>query len=292
MGDKKTLLAICAHFISKGVISEYKKMSNIEGYDCILVLNNSQLNLKNDTGSPVVTVTYEGYDMNALLYDKQMHNEFNLPNGYKTEKNSSSFVLVTWYNADYRFYYIKKYLPDYDYYWQIEYDIFCNGSSYAPFLSKYENMDEDLLICKYRPEAHYSDWSWTHGVDWAYEPDVQLYGSFFPISRLSNRAADFLYERRIEQGNIFKSLPESDQYCWPFSELFVPTELMKNGYKCADIDEPNIGFYEFDLNEDRFFEHPDNLLYHPVKGRFKKRLNDCKSEINKLREQISALSKN
>ena len=41
---------------------------------------------------------------------------------------------------------------------------------------------------------------------------------------------------------------------------------------------------EYDLNEDRLFERPDNLLYHPVKGQFIERERKLKNEISRLKE--------
>lgn len=291
MPENKNLLAICTHYISKGIISEYKKMSNIEGYDCILVINNSQAKIKtNNTSEPIVTLDFYNTPVKCFLYDLNMNNSMNLPNNFKERKENVSFYLSMWHNADYRFYYIKKYLPDYEYYWQFDYDIFCNGKSYKPFLDKYANKNEDVLICRFREETFNSSWSWTHNVEWLYEQSkTTLYGSFFPISRLSNRAVDFLYKKRLEHDKKFKEFPADENKQWPFSELFVPTELLNNGYTGAAIDEPNIGLNEFDLNEDRFFEEPNNLLYHPVKGNFIEKLRTCRVENKNLREKIVTL---
>ena len=70
---------------------------------------------------------------------------------------------------------------------------------------------------------------------------------------------------------------------WPFSELFTPTELMNNGFSCANLDEPNVTFSKYIyLNDDRFFLTPDDKLYHPVKS--------VKNEISKLKNQVDELN--
>ena len=80
---------------------------------------------------------------------------------------------------------------------------------------------------------------------------------------------------------------------WLFGEVFVPNELIMNGYTARSIDEKFVTHekwnVEFDLNEDRLFENPDNLLYHPVKGQFKNRIEKLNKERKDLHNRINEL---
>lgn len=279
--ENKTLTFISTHIINKAVVSEYKKMNNIAGYDCILVIDNSNLQIEFDTR--ITEKEFFGEKIKCFFFDEELHKELNLP--YITyDKLNAKYSEVMWYNADYRYYYVKKYFPNYDYYWQFEYDVFMNGNSYESFLTGYDNDDADLLIVGLRDENICSDWYWIHGVDWCYQDD-SLKGSFFPVCRLSNRAIDTLYNARLKLADIYKNLSDRKNAQWPFCELLVPTELANNGFKCKNIEIHHIALNEYDLNEDRLFENPDNLLYHPVKGRFLERLKNLRNENCKLKKK-------
>ena len=211
---------------------------------------------------------------------------------FSWSSTKASFKDVMWYNADYRFVYAKKYFPDYDYYWQFDYDIYCNGISYEPFFSKYSNRDEDLLICEYREEKKDGEWFWTKDLEWIY-PQDKIMASFFPISRLSGKAIDYLYKRRLEQRITYENIPDKTHSRWLFSEVFVPNELALAGFKCNGIYEKYVSAdawnVEFDLN-DRLFEKPDNELYHPIKGDYINRMKKLKDENKYLQNQVKELS--
>ncbi len=264
----KTLLFISTHVINKAVIDEYLKLSKSKNYDCLLVIDNTDLGLTFESRTCVKNF----YDkkVKCFIFDEEIHKELGLP--YITyNKLYNNFSEVMWYNADYRFYYVKHYLSGYKYYWQFDYDVFCNDISYENFLEKYKNKKEDLLITFFRRANKNSPWIWTNNVDWIYDDEVKIYGSFFPVCRLSKTAIDFLYKRRLDHAEIFNNA-ETKEKCWLNCEIFVPTELMKNKFSCDIIDEKNVTLEELDLNEDRIFEHPDGMLYHPVKGNFLNRI--------------------
>lgn len=266
--NEKSLLFIATHVMHKGIISEYKKLCNVcrDKYDVILLLDNTKFNFK--SSSPVCNRIFYGQEVNCFLFDENIHDFLNLP--YHNVEKEGDFSQVMWFNADYRFYYVKKFLPDYKYYWQFDWDCFCNGDSYAPFLKKYENNNNDLLIALLRNEEHQSDWGWTHRVSWVYNKDINLYGSLFPVCRLSTDAIDYLYKKRLEHTEIFKNFLDDPDARWVFCELFVPTELKLNDkFTMAGIENEYIRYRpEFDLNAERMYEEPDFHIYHPVKGSF------------------------
>jgi hypothetical protein len=276
----KTLIFMATHIVNKAVISEYKKMQKVKDCDCILIIDNS--NLKIPFENRITEKELFDTKVKCFFFDNEVHEELKLP--YFAEHNpTDSFAEVMWFNADYRFYYVKKYFPDYDYYWQFDYDIFCNGDSYQPFFDKYSSRKEDMLITHFREEQKNGEWYWSKSIDWIYK-DKKLYGSLFPVSRISTEVIDFLYQQRIKEAEIYEKLEDKKNNFWPFCEVFAPTELMNNGYTVYNLDEKQISYYkEYDLNEDRFFENPDNLLYHPVKGMFLEKEKNLK-ETKKLLE--------
>lgn len=282
----KNLVFLSTHILTKGVISEYKKLLNIDGYDVVLAIDNT--NLKLEANSRIAEFEFFDTKVKCFLFDENLSKELNLP-FFASGKIDQNFSAVMWYNSDYRFYYVKKFFPDYEYYWQIEYDVFCNGKSYEPFFKKYDNDNKDLLIINYQDSELNSEWCWTNNIEWIYDKNTKIKKSLFPISRLSNKAIDFLYNQRLKHKEIYKNNVNNN---WVFCELFVPTELFNNGFECGRICEPNIFLEpEFDLNEDRIFETPDNLLYHPIKGNFIEKIQNYKNEIKTLNKRIKDLER-
>lgn len=282
--DNKNLIFITTHVMNNAVISEYKKLLNIPEFDCCLLIDNT--NLKYEFDSRLTEREFFGTKVNCLFFDEKLNNELNLP-AY-SEYNNKTFGKVMWYNADYRFYYAKKYFPNYEYYWQMEFDVFCNGPSYEPFLSKYSNLNQDLLICDFRKEKLNATWYWSKKVDWAYSGN-DIYGAIFPICRMRNTAIDFLYKKRLERGKQYEKIEDKKNCAWLFCELFTCTELMNAGFSCGAIQEEHVTWdKEYDLN-DRLYETPDNQVYHPVKGCFLERIKNLQTENKNFKNKIKKL---
>ena len=277
--NNDTIMALVTHFIDKAVISEYVKMKNTPNVDTVLIINNSsyKCEIKNRIESKI----FFNIEVNCFFFDEKLHDEMGLP--YFTYDGPTDFVKNMLLNADYKFYYLRKYFPNYKYYWLIEYDVFCNATSYQGFLNKYNENNSDLLITGFHKEQKEGNWYWTYGTDWIYNSQ-EIYGSFFPVVRLSANAIDFLYQRRLEHKKIFVSLTDSNIH-WISCEVFVPTELINNDFSCESfVDEPYIRFRpSIYLNDDRIFNNPDDHLYHPVKSII--------NEITKLNDEISTIKK-
>ena len=230
----KTLLVLGTHFIDEAIITEYRKMKNTPGVDAILAINNTEC--KFEFKSRVENKIFFDTSVKCFFFDSKLHEEMQLP--YITFNGEKDFGGVMWHNGDYRFYYFKKFFPDYDYYWLMEYDVFCNGENYAGFLDKFKDNRADLIVNEFRIENKNGSWVWTYGLDWIYK-DVEIYGSLFPVVRLSARAVDFLYKRRLEHKEIFQNSTDKDKR-WIFCELFAPTELMNSGFSCENLNEENV----------------------------------------------------
>lgn len=266
----RTLLVFVTHFVDEAIISEFRKIKNTPNVDAILAIDNT--NFKCEFKSRVENKIFFGTSARCFFFDSNLHDEMKLP--YITFNGVKDFGGVMWHNGDYRFYYVRKFFPDYDYYWLIEYDVFCNAPTYEGFLKKFAENRADLMVTGFRAEKKNGDWYWTQGVNWIYS-DCEIYGSLFPVVRLSARAVDFLYQRRLEHVSIFQQATGDKR--WIFCELFVPTELMNAGFSCEALNEPHVHLNNFYMNDDRFFLAPDNQLYHPVKS--------ARKEIEKLTQQ-------
>lgn len=275
----KVLTFISTHIINNAVVSEYKKMITVKGYDCILAIDNTNLKIK--TKERISEQIFFGTKIKCFFFDSDLQKELQLP-WFSYDKETKQFSDIMWYNSDYRFYYIKKYFPNYDYYWQFEYDIFCNGKTYQYFFDKYKKQTEDCLCLQFRKEKLNGKWFWSKSIKWIYG-DSQIYAAFFPIVRLSNKAIELLYNKRLEHKKLYKNITNKEKNHWPFCEVFLPTEIIKSNLSVFKLNEDKITYEEeYDLNESRLFEHPDNLLYHPVKGNFIERENKLKKRINEL----------
>ena len=284
MNTNKVLVFLSTHVINRAVISEYRKLTNVSGCDCILAIDNTHLRIPCE--SPVIEKEFYNTPVRCFFFDQNIHNELNLP-WFIENRETGNFSEIMWYNCDYRFYYVRKYFPEYDYYWQFEYDIFCNGDSYQTFFNTYSKRTENLLILDFREERLNGSWWWSKKVDWEYKENP-VYGSLFPIVRLTGNAIDFLYRQRLQQKARYHAIQDKTNSNWPFSELFVPTELVLHGFTAFNMVEKQITWdKEYDLNEVRLFEHPDNLLYHPVKGQFLERERKLKKEKSAVEKDLA-----
>ena len=272
----KTLLVLATHFIDENVISEYRKMQNTPNVDAVLMIDNT--NLKMDFQSRVEDKIFFSTTCKCFFFDSALNDEMKLP--YFTLDDKKVFGGVMLANGDYKFYYARKFFPDYGYYWIIEYDVFCNAKTYAGFLKKFKHSYADLIINGFgkaeKKAGHYLE-----GINWLYNDLEKVYKGVFAVVRLSARAIDFLYKRRLELKEIFQSLNDKDSH-WIFCEVFVSTELFNNGFICENLNEDRVRFLpHIYLNDERFFLQRDNHLYHPVKS--------VKAEISKRDKQYADL---
>ena len=268
----KTLIVLGTHFIDAAVISEYRKMKNTPSVDAVLMIDNT--NLKIDFQSRVEDKNFFDTNCKCFFFDSSINDEMNLP--HFIENGKKNFGRTTLHHADSRFYYLKKFFSDYDYYWLIEYDVFCNAENYEGFLEKFADNRADLLIqALQKGEKNSNDYY--KGMDWIYTDAEEIYAGLFAVVRLSARAIDFLYKRRLAQREIFQNYTEQNKR-WTYCEIFVPTELMHGGFICENLNEERVRFLpQIYLNDERFFLQPDNHLYHPVKS--------VNAEISKIKNQ-------
>ena len=279
----KTLVFMRTHIITKGVISEFLFLQNSTENDCILFVDNHKKVISGVFDVPCQNLDFFNglvKNIKCFLFDENIFNDLKLPY-YASRNNNKSISNVMWYCADYAFYAIKKYFPAYDYYWHFDYDVFCNGPSYEKFFAKYEKDSADLITSGLNIIGKDSDWYWVKKTDWIYD-NLTFYSSFFPIIRLSSGAIDFMYKRRLKMADLFSKIYKNKANRWINCELFVPTELLNSGYTWTRLEECVRFSPNYDLNEDRIFEHPDNKIYHPVKGNYEDKILLLEDKIKKL----------
>ena len=274
----KTLAFMQTHIITKGIINEYKKLENSGNADCILFINNLSNKFK-QSDEVLQEQEFYGEKVKCFFLNKKIWTEMKLP--FYTNKSKHDENSVLWYNADYPFYIVQRYFPDYDYYWRLEYDDFFNDNTWKSFFEQYENDSTDLIIPGFE-EVNPNSWSWQEHSGWIYK-DIKKYRSFFAVSRLSKRACIKLYEARLEHKKKFESVNLKNSSRWVFCECFVPTEVMRNKFSAKSLDGAVLSVKEIDLNEDRIWQYPDKKLYHPVKGNYAERVEKLENEVKKLK---------
>lgn len=256
----RTLAFLKTHKINSGIIDEFCKLKS-SGVDALLVIDNKD---KFYPDSGIVEYVFYGRKIKCLLTDFECYEECNLP-GYYDNKDNLNYNRFMWYNSDYPMYAVYKYFPDYDYYWQIEYDVFCNGKNYKPFFGKYRHDNADLIVTRFNKAA--KAWWATEKTDWIWNDEIIKCCCILPVLRISNRALLYLYNKRIEHGKIYKQNISNENVRWLYCEIFTATEIANNpNFTAKELvnqyisDKPVIN-----LAENRIFLKQDNKLYHPVR---------------------------
>ncbi len=191
---------------------------------------------------------------------------------------------VFWRCGDYPLYLARDAYPEHAFIWQFEYDVVINSVDPAAFLGRIDALsDADFMASHLRRPEDW--WRFRHAVADRY-PDV--WRCYFPIVRLSGAALEFLHCRRVEDTLRHRSLPDGVASEWPNDEAFVATELMNNGYACADLNEV-MPCYTDDTLWYSVLKHPteitvaDEMIYHAVRtGNEYARLIDPGTWINPL----------
>ena len=272
----KTLAFMHTHIINEGLISELGKIKKAqnENLEVVLFINNAERLIKNPKNKVIQELEFYGLKVKCLLCDKKVIKALNLPlNAFYG--GSGNIGEVFWFNCDYSFYIMRHFFPDFDFYWQIQYDVFYNDRDYNSFFQTYKNDKNDLLITKFRKEKEDSQWGWINDTEWAYNRN-EIYGCLWTVSRMSANLIDALYKKRLEYGKIFAILSQEkaqENRQWLLCEIFVATECKKMGFSAETLQNDKTTFgTEIDLTTTRLFDKPDKCLYHPVKGNFLKRL--------------------
>ena len=259
----KSLAFIKTHKIDNSIVDEYLKIKK-SNVDVIVVLDNKDKKISN-TSENIVTLQFGGISFTTLLIDFETFMKYNLPGYYHNEPILFNYNTFMWYNCDYPLYIVQQFFFFFYYYWQIEYDVYYNGESYSDFFEQYETNTADLLVCRlgYANE----DWWAIEKTNWIWGDSIKKGCCILPVCRLSSRCCQYLYNRRLEHGKIYKNYENDLNSGWTYCEIFVATEVLNNKEFTAGAitnqyitDSPILNLFK-----DRIFLKPDNKLYHPVK---------------------------
>ena len=286
----KTLAFMHAHLINECLISELRKIKAAENDDLevILFLNNAA-NAVPDELAPNASVQereFFGLKVKTLFcYEKTLH-DLKLPLNYEYQANAP-IAKTLWSCCDYSFYVVRHFFKGFDFYHQIQYDVFYNDSDYVSFFARLDGDETDFVASYFSKQAPDSKWCWIEGTQWLYEPASEVYGCLWTTPRMSARLVDRLYERRLEIAKEFT--PNADKR-WAMCEIFASSECIRAGFSAKSLPNDKTRWGpEYDLHNTRIFEKPDKCLYHPIKGDFIARLEVAgvgvsKDEIERLKE--------
>lgn len=253
----QTAFLLASHKLDDYIIEQYNKLRKAtEGIgDLYLLIENG---ISEHIPQDVLFYSFTVDTLNELGYE---------PIAETIVPGSNHFQVLQFYKEH----------PEYNYYWNIEYDVYFNGD-WRYLFGGYEFVDSDFISSHI---AHYHDlpsWMWWSSMQLKTLsiPLTDFIRSFNPIYRISNMALKRL-DAVLKQHNA------------GHHEVFIPTVLYNSGFsitdfgssKCFSIPHVNKIFYSHGVDDNdincsmRFrpvFDRidiekngMDNLLYHPIK---------------------------
>jgi len=139
-----------------------------------------------------------------------------------------------WRCGDYGFYLARRQYPAETHFWMIDYDVRIGGDAAAFFAACAARPEIDLLAAHVRATGR--DWWWCASVA---STDAEPRRCFFPVVRLSARAADVLLAKR--RAHVRRPLR---RLLWPNDEAFVATAVGAAGLSSADFNALGKTFYD------------------------------------------------
>ena len=135
---------------------------------------------------------------------------------------------LLWFNGDYPLYYFLSQYGSYDYYLQLEYDVWLN-TDVDDLVSHAAADGADFIGLTKGEPVH--EWAWLSTCNGVYDPaDIQY--KLICLSLFSRRALQALGARRLEMA---RQLRESTINTWPFCEGFIATEMARGGFNSVEL---------------------------------------------------------
>lgn len=251
---KKNVILFATHMMNEEVLKRFLLIQKaVDDETDIYILYHKR---SGEVVLPIDKVQYYFFTMQSLRKLKYTPIKETLVPG------SNHFALLQFY----------KEFPDYEYYWNIEYDV-CFSGDWRYLFNTCASTDADLITSHVERYIEAPRWYWWHTLELK-DMIISMNGfckSFNPIYRVSNRALSVL-DSTLAKGNI------------GHHEAFIPTVLNYFGLTIRDfINIPegvSQGLYkpacqsesQFYAGSMRFrpqIEESEmtekNILYHPVK---------------------------
>ena len=114
--------------------------------------------------------------------------------------------------------------------------------------------------------AKYTWWA-TQKTKWIWGKDIEIGCCMLPVLGASKNAAEYLYQRRLEHGEVYKKVMEKKNVRWIFCEAFAATEIENHKYFTGGmITNQYIKPPYKKFNLDTIKKHQYNSPYHPIKN--------------------------
>ena len=190
----------------------------------------------------------------GIEYDEQkVRDVFNFKGDVSKKHfwNSQGNRNIIWFYAHLRMAYYYMLNPNEDWYWFMDDDVICDN--WSEFFKSFENNDADFISyylfknkgVKNQPNIPEIDKNTHSGTTWFsrfpgdgdnIDKNDELFGSFFPIVRFSNKSLKHLSNLLINKQH-------------GYSEGFVPTQLNKDGFTLDTIFNNQSESDHFDVNK-------------------------------------------
>ena len=228
------------HVLTEAILCQARAIASHPQYKIVLAVDNERLGHEQDEFDTMV-LSREGFHSLGLRSDLRD---------------------VFWRCGDYPLYVARAKYPGCKRFWQYEYDVVLNHRHPGEFLAKIDRaLSEDDFLSTYIREAEDS-WFFKQAMQGRYP---NLFACYFPLVRISSSAIDFLRQRRVLDGD------RDGSGDWPNDEVFVATELINNGFRCADLASYGNCYSKATFAFDVLFHNadlpePDGLIYHMVRS--------------------------
>lgn len=135
---------------------------------------------------------------------------------------------ILWFNGDYPLYYFYSQHPEYEYYFQLEYDVVLNTDVDRLIARMAADQADFAGLTKGDPVEK---WHWRNTCADSYQIE-DIRWMLICCCLFSRRAIARLYERRLEMSRTIR-----DDQAWPFCEAFIATEIKLAGLKAVELSD-------------------------------------------------------
>ena len=260
MDMNKQVILLSTHLLNQFVITQYNRLQETiaDDFDLFLLIE---------------------YDDSLVIPDSIKYYPFDVDTLNNLHYDPIEETIVPGSNHFQVFQFYKDY-PQYDYYWNIEYDVYFNGE-WKTLFDAYKFIDSDFISSHLERFHQTPNWTWWKSLQLKTIdiPEYQYVKSFNPIYRISSKAMAVI-DKTLLEGNS------------GHHEVLIPTVLNYLGYKINDwggigefvLSGFENSFYYTDSSVNNLFYMgssmrfrpvfnlkeienmiSDNLLYHPIK---------------------------
>jgi len=257
----KEVILLTTHIMSKSIISQYRalKKSLSEQTDLFFLLE--------DIGAKIIFPE----DVQSYIFSVVTLNELHYEAIAETIIPGSNHFAVLQFFRDF---------PDYDYYWNLEYDVYFHGD-WRVFFNTFENIDADFVSAHIEYFRQRPFWHWWNTINFKTVtiPQTKYIKSFNPIYRISKKALSCLHKVLSEENSghhetLIPTVLNNSGFSlldYGGNGIFTPPELKNKFYHAPHFFEDyyadtTMRFRPSFDREEIESTPSDNKLYHPVKG--------------------------